>query len=127
MEIKEMIKVSKIVFVGVLFISLAFSPIAFAARTVPGNIPELAPLQPIPENTKPNVSGNIERVGSEEVVQESNASLGNAPQALEELQENLPLPLPESSSSPWVWLVAMLALVATGGGIGYWAHIRNKR
>lgn len=109
----------------VLISSLPYG--ALAARTVPGNVPILDPLQPPPENTKPNVSNNIHSgnptpPGQEESIEERTTS----PQALEEIKDTLPLPLPESNNSSWAWLITALIIILIGFGIGYLVHIRNK-
>ena len=43
----------------ILTIFLLSTHTAFAARLVPGNLPTTTPLQPMPINTYPNYSGNI--------------------------------------------------------------------
>lgn len=111
----------------VAFVAVLATP-ALAARTVPGEVPILEPLQPAPENTKPNVSANIYNgnpLAPGEEASNPSPVQDNSP-ALEQVQESLPLPVAETKNSFFAWFLTALVVILVGSGIGYWIHIRNK-
>ena len=51
-------------YILIILLSFAFVQPAFAAKTIPGTVPKMLPLQPPPQNAQPNFSGSIQYNGA---------------------------------------------------------------
>lgn len=118
----------RIIFVmAVIFMTFGLAPTASAVRTIPGNVPVLVPLQPAPENTKPNVSSNIENGIPQAPEQTENATVPQD-QSVESTSPQVPLVIPQTSEKGYsAWLIFAAFAVLLGGAIGYWLHIKAKK
>jgi hypothetical protein len=102
---------------------LLFPLIATAAAKVPGNMPEVKPLQPLPPGIKANVSRNIQNSAAQDEnapaadVGNSNQAAGqdNA-EAVQQAPAGAPAAQPNAAAKPGVrWLVIIavpLAIIA---------------
>lgn len=115
---------------SLIFTLLVLVSPASAAKLVPGEVPVVEPLQPPPQNTKPNVSGNIQSTNQIE------PSLLNRDQETTEEEalgsEDFPSKvtdpfLPENFKSSRPWLIAALVAAIGGGLIGFWVHEKKKK
>lgn len=123
-----MFKSKNILFAVIISAVLIFAHSALAARTVPGQVPILQPLQPPPENAKPNVSGNIQSGNPQAPSGADQQSPLNDNQDSQPGEQEIasPFPISASSHATTSWVFAALIAVLLGAGLGYWLHIRKK-
>jgi hypothetical protein len=117
-------KIITIVFVGLIF---GFN--AQAARTVPVN----EPLQPMPENTYPNVSNNINSADSE-VNQSLEADLpieqtpdGSEPTVEPGATDNQPIVADAAEPATTTYWILLFVGIVGLVGIAFWVYTRFFR
>ncbi|MGE5392142.1 MAG: hypothetical protein ACM3NH_00130 [Candidatus Saccharibacteria bacterium] len=113
----------KILIVSCL-IGLQLAPFAaLAARTVQGTVPVIPPLQPAPQNVKPNLSGNVDYGKTTTAPAESSRESKNEPASIP--VQAVPKTTDEpGGSSVWIWIFSAFsaALIAAA----YWFYRKDK-
>lgn len=94
---------------------------AAAVRLVPGTVPKLEPLQPMPVDVAPNLQHNISPV---EALPPAPSAAAPRPPAVS--PGALAAPAAAAPSGPPVWLYGLGALVAVGASVGAWARRKQK-
>lgn len=122
----------KAIYTGlIIFIVTIFAPSSvFAARQVPGNLPQLKPLLTVPKGVTPNYSGSVDssmdKAGDSSL---QDKSLNSEPQGKEsgELKlQSIDLPKQQSNKKTAALLLAIsIILAALVGGV-FW-YVKRKR
>lgn len=108
-------KTSKIILVLVL--SLAFAPSAFAVKRAP--FPNSKPLQPIPTNVQPNISGNV-NTDSVLPATETPTDAASQGEPTTSVQGNV-----SDQGTGTIWAVWIVIVAAFFGG--FYLRFRSKR
>jgi hypothetical protein len=101
-----------------------FSP-AYAAKTVSGTVPKLAPLQPVPFGVSPNFSKNIESSAPNPSANEPDSSAG-AQNASQSSGKNSTSQGSGSAAAGPNFLV-LLALIILGAAALTWVWLRRGK
>jgi hypothetical protein len=103
----------------IIFLSFAiFSPV-FAAKIVPGTVPQVQPLQPAPAGISPGFTKNIQSKGQQII----NGSFVNATNSQENHTGPSFLPSKALGSQRWIGWLAALVLA---GLIAWFFYKKNK-
>jgi hypothetical protein len=119
-----------IIISSVIFISFFVGSLTLAAKLVPGEVPVVEPLQPPPQNTKPNVSGNIQSTNQIEpsLLNDKQESTEEEALGSEDFPTIVADPfLPENFKGSRPWLLAAAVAAIGGGLLGFWIHERKKK
>lgn len=112
----------------IMFVILLYPSVSLAARLAPGSVPQLAPLQPIPQQTAPNLQNNVysqnenansEQIQKNEKIINNSSTPHTSPSSSSSSASLNNLSNPARTGGDW-WLLIVMAIVVFG--IGYFTH-----